>query len=394
MTAAVETGSTSRAAHRRRVTRSRAGLLLAVSAGLAIATGFEVGTSTGGTFVPPGGFVLALPFLVTGAIILWKVGSHRIGWVLLGVGLTLQITTFDSIPWLSRPWIDWIAGWGFPLLFVGFTLLFILFPDGEASNRIWRALAWLSIALVVPSVFVTEIADTSGRILGPSPFVGVFPQSISNVLAILIVLVLVASAIDLVFRMRRVSDPYERARYRPVVASLALLALVVALVVIPTAISPSLFEAIGGDAIWGFIIPVYALIPVAFVVAITRYRLFDIDRLVSRTVTYAIVATVVTGVYVVIVVVLPTVLGDSDLVTATATLAAAAAFSPVRKRVRHAVDRRFNRAAFDAEQEVSEMVSRLRSMVSIDSISIDLRQVAQSTLQPAMATVWIRGGES
>jgi hypothetical protein len=135
----------------------------------------------------------------------------------------------------------------------------------------------------------------------------------------------------------------------------------------------------------------WLLIPVAFTVAVVRHGLFGVHRLVSRTVTYSLVAVVVATVWIVPVLGLSRVLGGSnDLVVAASTLVAAAVFNPVRRRVREIVDRLFNRSRYDAELEIEAFTERLKNEVALDSITQDLSIVVGRTLRPQRASIWIR----
>jgi hypothetical protein len=134
-------------------------------------------------------------------------------------------------------------------------------------------------------------------------------------------------------------------------------------------------------------------IPVAIGVAILRYRLYAIDRLVSRTVSYGLVIGLSAMVYVGAVFLLRAVLpGESDLAVAGSTLAVAAMFNPARRRLQDTVDRRFNRGRYDAEQVVASFAARLRNQVELGSLTGGLTGVVTRTVQPASASVWIRQG--
>jgi O-antigen/teichoic acid export membrane protein len=161
----------------------------------------------------------------------------------------------------------------------------------------------------------------------------------------------------------------------------------------------SLAIGIGGSSIaghddgfwWIPILFAYLLVPISFMVAILRYRLYEIDRLVSRTVTYSVIVTVLVGVYAVAVGAMTQVLPlPNDVAVATATLAAAAAFSPLRRRVQRRVDRRFNRTRFDADQELGPFVHRIRDRTHLLDVERDLAAVVNRTLQPAAVTLWFR----
>jgi hypothetical protein len=122
-----------------------------------------------------------------------------------------------------------------------------------------------------------------------------------------------------------------------------------------------------------------------------RYRLYDIDRIISRTLAYAIVTGLLVGVYAGLVLLATQVLGHhhSSVAVAAATLAAAALFNPVRRRVQHAVDRRFNRARYDADQTVTAFSARLKDAVDLDSVRDDLASTVHLALEPAHLSLWV-----
>jgi hypothetical protein len=133
-----------------------------------------------------------------------------------------------------------------------------------------------------------------------------------------------------------------------------------------------------------------ALVPVAIGIAVLRYRLYDIDRVISRTVAYAIVTGVLAGIYAGLVLLAIHVPGvRTPVAVAAATLAAAALFNPVRRRVQHRVDRRFNRARYDAEATVVAFAARLNDTVNLDSVQDDLARVVEKALAPAHVSVWV-----
>jgi Kef-type K+ transport system membrane component KefB len=138
-----------------------------------------------------------------------------------------------------------------------------------------------------------------------------------------------------------------------------------------------------------------AALPVGIGVGILKYRLYEIDRIISRTLAYAIVTSLlVVGVYAGLVLLATQVLRfHSSVAVAVSTLAAAALFSPLRRRVQHAVDRRFNRARYDADQTVTAFAALLKDAVDLDSVRDDLAAVVENALEPAHVSVWIRAGE-
>jgi hypothetical protein len=144
-------------------------------------------------------------------------------------------------------------------------------------------------------------------------------------------------------------------------------------------------------AVNNVIVPVgFAILPVCVGVAVLRYRLYEIDRIISRVISYAIITAVLAGVFAGLVLLATVVLPfKTPVAVAAATLAAAALFNPLRKRVQHAVDRRFNRARYDADQTVAAFAARLKDAVDLDSVRDDLAGVVHQALEPAHVSVWI-----
>jgi hypothetical protein len=135
----------------------------------------------------------------------------------------------------------------------------------------------------------------------------------------------------------------------------------------------------------------FAMLPVAIGAAILRYRLYDLDRIISRTLAYGLLTVLLGGGYAVVVLGLGQLLGrDSSLVVAAATLTVAAAFQPARARVQAAVDRRFNRRRYDAARTIEAFTARLRDEVDLDTLSAELLAVVDQTMQPTKASLWLR----
>ena len=134
-----------------------------------------------------------------------------------------------------------------------------------------------------------------------------------------------------------------------------------------------------------------AVVPLALGAAILRYRLYDLDRIISRTVAYGLLTVLLGGGYAVVVLGLGQLLGrDSPLVVAGATLAVAAMFQPARRRIQQAVDRRFNRRRYDAAQTIQAFSARLRQQVDLDSLTVELLGVVEQTMQPNRVSLWLR----
>ena len=145
-----------------------------------------------------------------------------------------------------------------------------------------------------------------------------------------------------------------------------------------------------GDVSFGLGLTV---LPVSIAVAIQRYRLYDIDRIISRTLVYTLVVGLLLGAFLLLVLVLSTLsylAGDSPAVVAISTLLSAALFRPLLLRVRSVIDRRFNRARYDAVKTLESFSQRLRSEVDIESLTRDLTRVVAQTMQPAAVSLWLR----
>jgi hypothetical protein len=133
-----------------------------------------------------------------------------------------------------------------------------------------------------------------------------------------------------------------------------------------------------------------AVLPVCIGVAVLKYRLYEIDRIISRVISYAIITAVLAGVFAGLVVLATNVLPvKTPVAVAAATLAAAALFNPLRKRVQRAVDRRFNRAHYDAGKTIAAFAARLQDAVDLDTVSDDLAAVVRQALEPAHVSVWM-----
>ena len=311
--------------------------------------------------------IIAVPgFGTVGLALILHRPANSVGWLMLGMG--------------GAPAVFFLVGVGgvelqnFAVL-VALVLVLVVFPDGRLPSRRWLVpIALLvggwTVAVLVPS-FEWRTSDDFAVPLG---------------VVIGLAGVLWCAAAPFV-RFRRAGG-MERAQLRwlgaaaaftPILALVALVTGVIGIQVIPEL--AGLLALVGG-----------ALgIPAAILVAITRYRLYEIDRLVSRTVSYALVVLVVGAVYAVPVVLLPRLLGESnDLVIAGSTLSAAAAFNPVRRRIQRAVDHRFNRARYDAERDVEKLTVELRSAVTVATVTDTLTTAVTRTVQPGHAALWIR----
>jgi hypothetical protein len=349
--------------------------------------------------------VVAATFAAIGAIILFRLPGHTIGWLCVGIGVVGALTgAWDAhvayrreLPLTDAPSIatatasDLLAG---PLWLALVVFVPLLFPDGRTPRRSWR---WLPPALlVVAALTVAAQAVIPGPILdgtetrvvvadnplGVSALAGI-AQSLEGILAGSLVLGVLAGIVALVIRRR---EPVMRQQIRWVAYALTVAVLGVLTTTVPALETfGSLVASVG-----------FLMFPIAIGMAITRYRLYDLDRIVSRSVSYAVVTVVLVGLYRLSVLgltaLLPTAAG-SDLVVAVSTLAVAAAFQPVRRRVQAVVDLRFDRRRYDAAVAVEQFAGRLRDHVSLAPVVSDLQRTVAATVAPRSVQVWLPRGE-
>ncbi len=275
----------------------------------------------------------------------------------------------------------WVACAGFVLL---------LTPTGSLPSPRWRwwariagaaPVVWLLGSIIDPAPLRPEYPDIGNPLAMP----GLFGPLVALPAAALVVLVaLVVGAVSLLLRFRRARG-VERQQLRwlawgAAIAAMALLAAVIALFTLKD--FDLLTVALGVSA---------GVLPLATGAAILRYRLYDLDRILSRTLAYGLLTLLLGGGYAVVVLGLGQLLGrDSSLVVAAATLAVAAVFQPARRRVQEVVDRRFNRRRHDAGLTLAAFSARLRDQVDLATLTGDLLAVVDQTMQPTRASLWLR----
>jgi hypothetical protein len=326
-------------------------------------------------------------FATVGALLAWKRPTNPIGWLLSAIGLAFAVAGVGVFLAHFPRTLTLTAWLGF-LFLLGFGLcvfVILLFPTGKLPSRRWRPVAWAAGAgvagWIVGCAFAPTIITISPTMRNPVGATGPAGQ-IFKLMAFggagLIAATGLAAVASLAFRYRRAGIA-ERAQLKWLVYAAA--AIVVAELVSAPIKSTNLQNAISSGAL--------ALVPLAIGIAILRYRLYDIDRIISRTLAYAIVTGLLLGIYAGLVLLATEVLQIHSAVTvAAATLAAAALFNPVRRRVQHRVDRRFNRARYDADETVAAFSARLKDAVDLDTVRTDLTRVVQTALEPAHITVW------
>jgi hypothetical protein len=354
-----------------------------------------------------------------GAVLASRRPHNPIGWLLLVMGLCYAayplVTWYtaaalfvaaDSLPgWRAMAWIgNWI--WVPALTCLALALL--LFPDGRPPSPRWRPVAWVAITATVLLMLVgaaqtgtlqlaSFVRDPSvtAQLANPLGVAVVSPRLAEPLLLVLLAAQVLAAG-SLLVRFGR-SRGVERQQLKWVVYAALLfglhqLGLVLAFLAGLTGPdqAPPLWLGLVENLTFGFFF-------VAIAVAVLRYRLYEIDRLINRTVVYGLLTALLAGVYAGTVLVLGQLFGDlgdqpPSWAVAGATLTVAALFQPARRRIQQAVDRRFNRRKYDAVKTVEAFSVRLRDQVDLDTLSTELLRVVDRTMQPSTASLWLRPG--
>ena len=350
------------------------------------------------------------PFGVVGFVVAWRRPHNPLGWILVGLVVAGALSDDGSLyaiadyrlrhGTLPLGWVAMLAqpSWAPAIVLAGLAVL--LFPDGTPASPLLRRVLWLYLApalvwmvsayvLTVNAIIRHDIrVDSGGNLLaldnGPSS--PGWWNVLQDVVFVAILLGLLLSLAGQVASYRR-SSGERRQQLKWLLGGLA-----ASLAGLVTAV------ALGHSAgFWGVVSQVAAVagilaVPVAMGVAILKYRLYDIDRIISRTLGYSIITGLLVGVYAGLVLLATHVLPlTSGVAVAAATLVAAALFNPLRRRVQRAVDRRFNRAHYDAEETVSAFAGRLRESVDLASVQNELAATVDQAFEPTHISVWLAG---
>jgi hypothetical protein len=356
----------------------------------------------------PLGAVLAISFPVVGAVIASRRPGNWMGWIFCVIGVSQGLVEFSyeyaqyalktepgSLPagdlaaWMTT-WA-WVPGYGLLI-----TFLLLLFPTGRLPSRRWRPVAWLSglaIAAMLASAlgFWRYRGERLLRDTAPIEDALGLPGTMFGLGFPLLLICGVASTVALILRFRRARGD-ERLQLKWFTYA--------ALAVTTFAI---LGEGILGEwADWEAFRSLLAIalipcVPIATGIAILKYRLYDIDRIINKTIVFGLVTAVLIAGYAGGILLLQSLLpvpDDSQVIVAVSTLAMAALFAPLRRRIQEVVDRRFYRARYDATQAVEGFGSRLRAETDLNSLASDLIGVVTRTVQPAHASLWLRSSTS
>ena len=341
-------------------------------------------------------------YLCVGALVARRLPGNPIGWLLIVFVLLVALSTdagyyvvlayrlgHRSLP--AAPLALLLQ----PLYILAtavFPLIIVLFPDGRLS-RGWRRAAWVYAACALLVVGVTGLGpaitavssghvkvDASGNIIASGNSGGRASAALGAVVVAVVVVLVVSFVARQVLSWRGASG--ERRQQLKWLASGS----AVTLVTFTVGIQFSATSAVSEILTTGLV-----ALPVSIGVGILKYRLYDIDRIVSRTLAYTIVTGLLVGVYAGLVLLTTGVFGfRTPVAVAAATLAAAALFSPLRRRVQRLVDRRFNRVRYNAERTVAAFEARLKDAVDLDAVRTDLAAAVHGALEPAHVSVWVR----
>jgi hypothetical protein len=307
----------------------------------------------------------------------------------------IEVALAQAGSWPLGPVVVWIGDLMFQLGFgISATFLLLLFPTGRLPSPRWKVVGWMSVismalsfaaVLFGPDAFEGLPIENPLVVDGTSPLLWVFDNGFY-----LTIVTILASVASLIFRYRRALGE-ERQQLKWV----ALGGVVIVAI------------GVGGTVVWDMIngsaevsddtenlVSALSLtaVPISIGMAILRYRLYDIDRIISRTVSYGAVTAVLAGTYVALVFVLGDLLPSrgNSLVVAASTLAVAALFNPLRRRVQSIVDRRFNRSRYDLARTIEAFSQRLSTEVDLDQLGRDLQVVATDSMHPKSISLWLR----
>jgi MFS family permease len=350
-----------------------------------------------------------------GRLIASRLPGNAIGWLLGLIGLSLAATMLSeqyalhgvavapgSFP--AARLAGWFSGALTLLTVVQLSFLVLLFPDGRLPSRRWRPVSWAMFVVIAGALAAqlqagttvsggfTNALDAAGASY-PNPL-GIFPRHgwFSALIAAFFVLAVITWVLSVasVFVRRRGASA-ERRKQLAWLGYVGVMTAVWAAVLLVAGLLTNGANNWIGTLIWGFLVltPVVG-IPLACVVAVLKYRLYEIDRLISRTVAYAIVTGLLVGVYAGLVLLATAVLPrHGSIAVAGSTLAAAALFTPLRSRVQHVVDRRFNRTRYDAELMITAFAARLQDATDLDAVRTDLTSTVHQALEPAHLSLWL-----
>jgi hypothetical protein len=270
---------------------------------------------------------------------------------------------------------------------VALALVFLVFPTGHLPSRRWRPVAWALLAvgwLVFAALVLTPGPMLNGVPASQNPLGVTALRSVNLIDPLYLVLLgsVLLGLVSLLVRFRRArGDERQQLKWLPIGVALI--------------VASFLIEDVGNATVNALAdLLALAVLSGAILVAMLKYRLYDIDRILNRTLVYGLVTSLLIGVYAGLVFLLGRLLdpatGDSALAVAASTLAVAALFQPARRRVQAVVDRRFNRRKYNAAKTIEGFSARLRDQVDLDTLATELLAVTDKTMQPTTVSLWLR----
>ena len=340
-----------------------------------------------------------LSFPAMGALIASRRPANAIGWLLLGIGLIAAllvasmgyavyglVTNEQGAPGATIA--AWFVAWlWFPLITIIPTFLPLLFPTGSPPSPRWRPVAWFSGAVLaivsLPAMLEGRLAEGDYNVPNPIgiPSLGDTEEQLFTFMGPVLLVLVGLSLASLIFRYRR-GSLQERQQLKWIALAVAVFLVLTILedgfqLRVPVLIFPLTLMAI----------------PVSMAIAVLRYRLYDIDRIISRTVAYGVLTAILAGGYLVGVLTLQSLLpvrDDSPVIVAVTTLGVVAAFGPLRSRLQRVMDHRFNRSRYDAARTIESFGAHLRREVDLESVSLQLVGVVEETMRPSHVSLWLR----
>ena len=354
--------------------------------------------------------LVLLGFVALGLLVIFRRPGNPVGWIIAGVGVAAVAAGFAEsygvyalftepgrlpggrmMAWLSTSMVV-------PVLFAAPAMLFLLFPNGNLLGRRWRLVFWL----VILTTCLTMLGSALNPVMNDAPFKGVVtPVSVDTPRALYETLSnigwpgmaasLLLAAIAMILRLRR-SRGMERQQLKWIATAAA---------VLPLASTAGVFSYYAGYEMVGGLLVTFAFVPIIFAAgyAVLRYRLYDIDTLINRTLVYGPLTASLALVYFGGVAGLqrlldPLVGQESQLASVASTLAIAALFNPLRRRFQAFIDRLFYRSKYDATTTLASFSLKLRDETDLEELNHRLVSVVRETMQPAHVSVWLRPGKA
>jgi hypothetical protein len=348
----------------------------------------------------------ALLHAAVGFVIVRRRPENPIGWIFLASAPVFvvfaassayaDLSLYGEEAWPLDTLAAWLTNWTFSVVFATPVIVAQLFPDGRPVSRPWSWVFRATVAMAVVEFLTGALRrvelDQYPGVMNPVALPGGLGDAVAALWdwgsVFVAPFVFLAALASLVARFRR-SRGVERQQ-------LKWLAFTGALMVVGFSVATTTGSGVVSDVFFVLGIAALVLMPIAVAIAILRYRLYEIDRVISKTLVYAVLTVILGAAYAGLVIggqaLFSSFAGGSHLAIAVSTLVVAGLFLPLRSRVQGLVDRRFYRRRYDAQRTLEAFGTRLRDELDLETLAGDLRGVVTETMQPAHATVWLRHG--